>query len=315
MKRFFTVFLILMLMIAPLSVNAAPTNYLLGSRWETTGLSCSVNVQGLEAIATGVSTTFSSPMLDILPAIKKALGNKNKVTVELSGTISAVFANQNDETKVHLIARAKINMSNGEAFDKEYADSLKGDEPFYSRNGGNVMRDLKMKYVINNNEAAHFSTVFTVTRNQVYSSATPNWYFCVDGLNAATEGKILALGFNEMSLTVVPEGTVVATPTPTPAPPLRKTPALSLTKTPAPPAITPIKTAAPTAAPTKKPTAAPTQKPTEDPKLKENFLDQPLVKDLDEMAGSMLSSTFIIIIVTGAIALFVTLLAVKNRKE
>jgi hypothetical protein len=307
MKRFFTVFLILMLMIAPLSVNAAPTNYLLGSRWETTGLACSVNVQGLEAIATGVGTTFSSPLLDILPAIKKALGNKNKVTVELSGTISAVFANQNDETKVHLIARAKINMSNGEAFDKEYADSLKGDEPFYSRNGGNVMRDLKMKYVVKYNEAAHFSTVFTVTRNQVYSSATPNWYFCVDGLNAATEGKILALGFNEMSLTVVPEGTIVATPTPTPAPPARKTPA--------PPAITPIKTAAPTAAPTKKPTAAPTQKPTEDPKLKENFLDQPLVKDLDKMAGSMLSSTFIIIIVTGAIALFVTLLAVKNRKE
>ncbi len=307
MKRFFVVFLVLMLALAPMAVNAAPYNYLRGRSWESSGLSCRVTANGLSVTATNLNSSFSTPWIDILPAVKMALGTKNSVTVEISGTLSVIMTSDSAKTSPRLIMRAHINMKDGSTFDSKYKASLNGDKPLFGRNGSNVMTDLGTSCTVSNKSTAKFSTKLTVTRNQVYSQMTPQWYFCFDGFAEAKRGEILALGVQDLTLTVVDGATTIATPKPI----------VNATPTPTPlPRITPSMTQAPTAAPTKAPaTPVPTKKATANPDLAEKFIEQPVIADINKMASSVLEWTVIIIISTGAIAVLTTLLASKKGKK
>ncbi len=301
MKRFFVFLFVIILAIAPINANAV-TNYAEGLTWEK-GLCTQILANGLDVEFRGVNTTFNSAFIDILPAMKKALGNNNSVTVTISAKIKAVFSEAGAESVCRPALRALIGVSDPKTWTEQYIKSLNGDAPFFRSETSNVMVGIGTKQIPLRENWSDFSFEISATKNQINSSMTPNWYFCFDGININIA--IGAIFIKDLSITLKDASKATPTPAPTPRPTPTPNPAQI-------PQTLPMRTAntvnpfAPANTPT--PTPSPTPSPTP------NWKDQPIMEDMTTMVDVSVKVYVSIITFMGAVYILTKLKDRKNKR-
>ena len=308
MKKILILFFAIILILVPMSVSAAPTNYAEGLNWQK-GLCAQILANGLDVEMRGITSSFNSAFIDILPAMKKALGNNNAVTVTISAKIKAVFSEAGAESHCRPALRAHIGIKDPQTWTNLYKQTLNGDNPFFTSETSNVMTGIGTGIIPLKEDWSAFSFDISATKNQINSFMTPNWYFCFDGINLQTS--IGAIFIKDLTITLKNHSagsstqTTVNTPTPTP----------KLTQNPAQIQQTlPMRTAniinpfAPKATPT--PTPTPTPAPTPNP----NWIMQPLMFDMMAMVYISLNVFSLIFVVMGIVYLITKIRERKNKR-
>lgn len=303
MKRFLIVFFVIILAVAPINAYAA-TNYAEGLSWER-GLCAQALSTGLDVEFRGISTSFNSAFLDILPAMKKAIGNNASVTVALSAKIKAVFSEAGAESVCRPALRAHIGIKDPQAWTEQYKKTLHGDAPFFTSNSSNVMTGIGKATIPLKESWSSFTFEISATRNQIYSSMTPNWYLCFDGIKLETP--IGAIFIKDLTITLKNSSNTTPAPTPRPTPTPNSTP----TKNPAQiPQTLPMRTA--TTINSVIPTKAPTPKPSPTPVS--GWKDQPLMEDMTKMVNSSVKVSVWVLAIMGIIYLLTKLWERKNKR-
>lgn len=310
MKKFLIMFLTLLLVLLPctsFAVKLGPPNYLEGLTWNKTYSATIAETNGLYVKATSLYTSYSTPAIDIAPALKQTYYDHSMcafVTVKISGKARADFENNaSNKLSVHLIIRAKNSLPNPDTWKQQYKDSIVNDTPFFNISGTNVLKTISQDFDVTTNWS-DFSATVSLTRLNVFCDLTPNWYLCFDGIDLITSPD--ALYVKDLKLEVVSTGNSTSygkptTPTPTPRP----TPTAAAI----PPRVTPnsmvMSTPMPTQAPvvTPKPTASP--KPLEE--TKELFYEQPLMEDINDIISWSWKGIVIIVIIAGFFAITLNL--------
>ena len=303
MKKYLAVFaVVLVLICSSLSVNAATdpfgTNYLKGAQWYA-GYANKITVEeNTSVVVEEITSSYCCAALDILPAVKAALGDDDSVTLELYVNIRGYYKSKPERfAQGSFIMRCPAVSTTDDAWNEEYKKSLNGDEPLFRRNNNNIMTSF------DTDRASYpeggwggFPIIFTVTRNQVYSELTPKWEFCMDGIQ-------LELGLEKISVRDVT---------------LRKTTAPASTKTAA--ANNGASIATKTAAPmmsgsNASGSASNAQNNEQTPKPTEpTWLSQPIVNDVKMMYGMSAKVFGYIFLFGGAVYLLATFSVRTKRK-
>lgn len=283
MRKFTVLILIFIFALLPLSVSAE-TNYAKGLGW-TKGLACRVTTKDGVTEFTNLAYSYSSGYFDIMPALKKAVDGKDQITVVFSGQLKATFKNEDiKDSKINSLIRASTSIKDPENWTKEYEKTLNGKEPFFKDVTSNALHGLGRNIVLKS-DWTEFSVEFSVYKEQIYSSLTPNWFFCFDGIDI---NNVSSISVKNIKLTVKSDAQAKKTP-PVPT----KRPNINV--------ITPAPTPTPTPSPTITPMATP------------NWKEQPIMNDMGGVVKSTIKISVAIIVVVGIIYL-VTTFAVKKKK-
>ncbi len=281
MRKFTVLILIFIFALLPLSVSAE-TNYAKDLGW-TNGLACSVTTKDGITEFTNLAYSYSSGYFDIMPALEKAVDGKDQITVVISGQVKATFKNEDiKDFKINSLIRASTSIKDPENWTKEYEKTLNGKEPFFKDVTSNALHGLGRNIVLKS-DWTEFSVEFSVYKEQIYSSLTPNWFFCFDGIDI---NNVSSISVKNMKLTVksdapATKAQVVARP------------GVNI--------ITPAPTPTPTPSPTVKPTATP------------DWKEQPIMNDMSGAVKSTVKISIAIIAIVGIIYLGTTY-AVKKKK-
>ena len=146
-------FLIVLMIILSLSLTAfcvgEDENFLEKTKWTQGHASGIKNVDGIW-VATGISSAYKSPVINILPALEKALGEEDEINVLISFEARIVFkeGTTNKTCGARLIARGANGSeysTKDEASDwkNAYAEALDGEKSlFYLDPDGNILYSL-----------------------------------------------------------------------------------------------------------------------------------------------------------------------------
>ena len=288
MKKFLILLFIFMLL--PFSVSASKVNYTQTENLSWLGgLACSFEATKDYVKFTNITTSYSSPYFDILPAFIKAIGNKNQVTLEITIKIKADFKAENTASKFHLNIRAFTDAKNAEIWRNHHKTEDCCRPTFFQSSGSNVSYTLPSSSKRLENNWNSYTFLVTASEEQINCPVTPNWYLCFDGL----EPNLLKA--------IYVESVVISLYTQTPSPTQKvtaHTPRPMRTISP----IVAIATPTPTVSP------SPTPSPTPD------WLNQPAVEDMSSISKDVARYTFNIIIAIGILYYCVTSAIKKNKK-
>ena len=136
-------------------------------------------------IMSNVQNPWDSAGCDILPALKKALGDGDSVTVKLTFELEAHMKAGKESTpiKVRPLLRGSgsSSASTDDAWNKEYAEELDGDDTLFFRAGGNIMMNFEGGNVqLRHDTPVTYETVMELTRNQIMCPILSEWMLCVD---------------------------------------------------------------------------------------------------------------------------------------
>ncbi len=315
MKKFFVILLSLLLVVScVLSVNAQkqnePVNYLEGLAWqEYLGVTLH-QASGLSVTAVGFEKSYSTPALNIAPALKLIFAQHPDIVgvrLKLSANIQVAFQDRTESTTTaHFKIRAITNtVKDAEQWNRDYKKSIGGESPFFEAGGSHAMRKISDTFTFTT-ERETYTTEFSVSRNVALCELTPNWYFCIDGLDV--KRPIKCIYFKDIRLEII-STTKATAATPTPKP----TPTAAI-----PPRVTPTRTLAPFNTPVGElvanPTATlkPTNEPYKDEEIREEFKNQPLFKDAKNIISLSIKGVIVIVIIAGFFAIVTNLF--KRRK-
>ncbi len=324
LKKLLITVLSLLLIFSFATINAVPSapNYLFGLAWKKGHSSTIQKVDGLYVEATNLTKSYSTPALDIAPALKQAFYDhamSKYISVRIQGKIKLDFEeNKKESDSLRIIIRAKTNLANSDAWKADYLESLNNDDPFFMVLDTNVYAIVLKDFSVSTNWGSFTCTV-PLTKNNVFCEMTPTWDLCVDGLDISKKPKTLYL--KDLSLDVVsvsnntpgitPTATPAVTPTATPTPniPPRRTPDAPITQT-----LIPFRTPVsdliitqPTA------TLKPTLEPEKDEEIREEFINQPAFKDAKNIFSLSIKGAIVIIIFAGFFAIILNLF--RRKKE
>ena len=312
MKKLVSIILVILLVtLVPICSFAAGFNYANMLQWNK-GFAGSITSTSVKSTyASGIGSTYASPTIDILPAVKMMVFGKDRVTVEISFSLKGEYSGGKDGvTGMRAMLRGRINVNalQRQTWHDDYNESLKGDPQLFELSGSNEQfRFEKGEVYCNNKESTSFTLHMTVTKNQINSNHIKNWYFCFDGIdiNSGITGFYIenfSVSVGEQNGQTGNAGTQTKTAAPqwpvrTNQPQAQATPNNNQQIT----VATPVKTAEPTAQVT------PTPVPTES-----HFYDQPLVTDMVKVARVALITVIIVIVCIGGIS-FMLSSAVKKK--
>ena len=223
MKKIFALLLTLAIALSLFAVNvsAEAENFAKDLKW--TGAATDITEKDGVLTASGIKNKWFSPYLDILPAIKKALGDEEEVSVEISFETRATFTagNEGSSFSTRVIMRGVNGLTlnpadDPDAWNEAYAEAIDGEDPiFVSDTGGNVMYPIG-KTDFNDEDWTEFSTVLELTATQINSTALTKWNLCVDEMSVT--GIIDTIQFRNVKVAVYEEPDPTPTPEPTPTP-------------------------------------------------------------------------------------------------
>ncbi len=203
-------------------------------------------------VAKNINAEYRSPAINILPAIKAALGDGDEVSLILTYEMRVTMADEGDETSVRPLLRGVNALTdlggadNVEDWLEAYEETLDGDSAFFSNSSGNIMRAVHDPIDLTDGEWTEITIELYLTSAQVLSPAVAKWNLCADKiLNFAG---IKTLEYRNVSIVLADESEDTETPAEKP----EEKPEENKPETQA------------TPAPTKAP-AAPTEAPTEVP--------------------------------------------------
>ncbi len=283
MRKFTVLILLFIFALLPLSVSAE-TNYAKDLGWAN-GLACRVTTKDGVTEFTNLAYSYSSGYFDIMPALEKAVDGKDQITAVISGQVKATFKNEDiKDFKINSLIRASTSIKDPENWTKEYEKTLNGKEPFFKDVTSNALHGLARNIVLKS-DWTEFSVEFSAYKEQIYSSLTPNWFFCFDGIDI---NNVSSISVKNMKLTVKSDEQAKKTP-PVPT----KRPNINV--------VTPAPTPTPTPSPTITPMATP------------NWKEQPIMYDMGAAVGISAKVYTDIIIVVGIIYLGTTYIVKKKK--
>ncbi len=150
--------------------------------------------------AEGINNPWESPGFDILPVLKKAMGDEDYVTVNISFEIRATFKNAGDADDFNVGVLIRAFLKSGYTVDDFKADYEGG----FIKNTSDV--NLAGRFV---NEEL-ISGEWTKVSYSIEDLATEavnfenfaSWMLCVDRISSDMTGKIKTLDFKNVSVTV-----------------------------------------------------------------------------------------------------------------
>lgn len=223
MKKILTVLLTLTMVFSLFAVSASAEAENLAKDLKWTGSSTDITEEDGVLIASGIKNKWDSPYLDVLPAVKKALGDNDDVTIEISFETRATFTagNEGSAFTTRVIMRGTNTLSvnsreDPDAWNEAYAESIDGEDPiFVSDTGGNIMYPIG-KTEFNDEDWTEFSVSIELNAAQVNTTALSKWNLCVDEMSVT--GIIETLQFRNVKVAIYEEPDPTPTPEPTPTP-------------------------------------------------------------------------------------------------
>ena len=202
-------------------------------------------------VAKGIDASYTSPVVDIYPEIKKALEKNEEISVTVSFDAKATFEDGDGETYAVITMRANGITDKGKQLSKEEFKDVYSGSLFKKIDEANIMSSgLTNNGISLTNEWDTYEIQFDLYQDEdITDELFTKWNLCLSSIKEF--GVIQSIELTEPVLTIQTDGGAKATPTPEATP-------------------TATATAAATATPTAKATATTTATATATPEPTEN---------------------------------------------
>ena len=173
-------------------------NFAEGAKW-TKGHSGGVTEKDGAFKATGIDQPYKSPFVDILPAIKEALGTETEAELIIRFMIRADFKNGNEGeqlTAKPLLRGGNIAAEEVSDWNASFSEATEGDNFFKSDAGGNIMHIFPTSLSFTDEEWTPVIVELTVSDTVVNCDLVKNWNLCIDTI--ANPSIIEALYFKDL---------------------------------------------------------------------------------------------------------------------
>ena len=189
MKKIITFLLTVMLVLSLMSVcvSAEEKNYAEGVKWED--FNCTVTKSGDVYSASGITSNYATPIANILPALREAIGDNGLIHATISFEVRAVFTKGATDTSApgRLIIRgtnadATLNGADSmQYWEEAYSNALDGDKNFFKNSNGQIFANYQTVSITN-----QWNTItlkLDLTQNQINNGIVNRWNVCFDKLD------------------------------------------------------------------------------------------------------------------------------------
>ena len=181
-----------------------PVNYAEGLAWNKQVGTPAVSVTDTGAVMSGLANSWDSVGCDILPALKKALGDDERVYLSLSVEVTATMkaGSEGDTLTTRVLMRGTDTRSDlgDSAWNSAYADALGWDPSLFFKQGGNVMSYLNGGLSLKHGKAVVYTTTLELTKNQIECGILTEWIFCVDNLGGMNMSNVESVAFKNLTI-------------------------------------------------------------------------------------------------------------------
>ena len=181
-----------------------PVNYAEGLAWNKQVGTPAVSVTDTGAVMSGLANSWDSVGCDILPALKKALGDDERVYLSLSVEVTATMkaGSEGDTLTARVLMRGTDTRSDlgDSAWNSAYADALGWDPSLFFKQGGNVMSYLNGGLSLKHGKAVVYTTTLELTKNQIECDILTEWVFCVDSLGGMNLSNVEGVDFQNLTI-------------------------------------------------------------------------------------------------------------------
>lgn len=150
--------------------------------------------------AEGINNPWESPGFDILPVLKKAMGDEDYITVNVSFEVRATFNNAADADDFNVGVLIRAFLKDGYTVNDFKADFDGGF--IKNTSGANLTGRLANEEVINGEWTKVSYDIEDLTTEDVNFEHFTSWMLCVDRISEDMKGKIKTLDFKNVSVTV-----------------------------------------------------------------------------------------------------------------
>ena len=186
MKKLLIILLAIAIVFSTCAVASAEVeNFAKDAKW-IKGHAGSIKEKDGVYSATGINAAYQSPFIDILPAVKTALGTDSEIELVIQFKISATFTEDNEGETVSaqtLIRGGNIDTDTVSDWNTSYSEAIDGETFFKSDNGGNIMKYVGQGISFGDDEWTTVTIELSLTDTIVNCDMVKNWYFCIDSLN------------------------------------------------------------------------------------------------------------------------------------
>ncbi len=186
MKKFLTILLALVIVFTmTVSVFAEVENFAKSAKW-TQGHSGGVSEKNGIYTATGIKAAYCSPFIDILPAVKAALGTDTEAELVIKFKIRAEFTegNEGEVTSARTLIRGgSLKKEEIEDWNAAYDEAVDGETFFKADGGGNIMCYIGSGFSFTDDEWTTVIIEFTVSDVIVNNDMVAKWNFCIDTIS------------------------------------------------------------------------------------------------------------------------------------
>jgi hypothetical protein len=181
-----------------------PVNYAEGLAWNKQVGTPAVSVTDTGAVMSGLANSWDSVGCNILPALKKALGDDERVYLSLSVEVTATMkaGSEGDTLTARVLMRGTDTRSDlgDSAWNSAYADALGWDPSLFFKQGGNVMSYLNGGLSLKHGKAVVYTTTLELTKNQIECGILTEWIFCVDNLGGMNMSNVESVAFKNLTI-------------------------------------------------------------------------------------------------------------------
>ena len=165
--------------------TATSTNYAKDLVWNKTVGGPTPQITDNGAVMSGIKNAWDSVGVDILPALKAALGEDDAVTVRITFEVRAAFrdgaAAKSASARPLVRGTSTLGGKSDTEWTNAYLDALGGDAPYFMIANGNVMQPCNEGEIsFSDEEWRKYETVLELTRKQIECSLLSEWVLCVD---------------------------------------------------------------------------------------------------------------------------------------
>lgn len=207
MKKFLTLLLAIVMVCAlAIPAFAEPENFLTEPKWDK-GTAGSVSYKDGVATGTGFAAKYSCPSVDILPAIKAALGDEDEIEVTIVFDARINFkGGESNSTEAMMLLRGTNGISglsgadNADAWLDAYDESLDGEDRFFSNSSGNILKYCSDTIEITDEWQTYSTNIFAYA-GQINNPSVIKWNLTLDRFTTFAEFESLEIRNLQIVLT------------------------------------------------------------------------------------------------------------------
>lgn len=167
-------------------------NFAANLKWS--GFSGATVTEGADGVftATNITKPYTSPMVNVLPAFKKALGDDINLEVYMIFDIRAIFTEGNEDAMVSASSLFRgenaldVKPSEVDEWKEAYSDSFEDSDPYFTNSQGNIMKYLGQGVQMTS-EWETYVIELEIDAEQITNPSISKWNFCFDNMSADYE--------------------------------------------------------------------------------------------------------------------------------